>query len=142
MSEQRITQTPDSGRYDHPTAGLMQRQTNGRSSNLIHLPEPPTRTSFWLRSTGGAMAATIFVTLCWLLSDNVNGDIRILAGPILFLRTWGTEDHIIGIAAVLTLLLSIFAVCVWRNAATITLSIIACLCWLLIGFWIEAMASV
>jgi hypothetical protein len=30
---------------------------------------------------------------------------------------------------------------VWRNAATVTLSILAVLCWVAVGIWIEGTAS-
>jgi len=142
MSEQRITQTPDSGRNDHPPPGITQRPNDMGISNLTHPPDPPMRTSFCLRLTGGAVAAMLFVVLCWGMSKSDYSETRMLAGPMWFLQTWGTEGHIIGVVAILILLPCIFAVSVWRNAATITLSIIALLCWLLISFWLEGMASV
>jgi hypothetical protein len=87
------------------------------------------------------LAGAVFVGLCWILSGSLYGDPRILAGPVLLLRTQGTEDHVIGATLILILLPSMYVVTVWRNAATIALSALSCLGWIAVGFWIEAMAS-
>ena len=88
------------------------------------------------------LAAAAFVGVCWLISDSVNGDTRILAGPVLLLRTWGAEDHAIGAGLMLILLPCIFAVGIRTNAVTVILSILACLCWVGFGLLVEGIASV
>lgn len=142
MSEERISQIPAHGGSNIEQTVVKQGPVNEDLTYPMCLPDPQTRIGYCLRLAGAAAAATLFVVVCWLMSVSVNSETRILAGPILFLQTWGTEDHVIGTVAMLVLLPSIFAVCVRRSVATITLSIIACICWILIGLCIEAIASI
>jgi hypothetical protein len=103
--------------------------------------ESPTRSRFFLRLPCTMLAAAIFVYWCHLLSDSVYGEVRMLAGPVWLLRTRSIEDKIVGITGMIALLPGIFAVGIWRNALMVILSVIAILCWIAFGFWLEAMAS-
>jgi hypothetical protein len=148
MSEERITQVPATGNSDRVQTGVTQRQADEESSNPTRLPSPPARAWFYLRLASGAMAAMLFVAVCRVMSYSVYSEPRMLAGPVLLLRYgWPINEmlipgNLIGAGLMVVLLPSIFAVCVWRNAATITLSIGACICWILIGLWIDGLASV
>lgn len=101
----------------------------------------PSRGQFFWRSASTMLAATVFVYWCYRLSDSVYGEIRMLAGPASLLHTLSTQDKIVGISGMIVLLPGIFAVGIWRNAVMVILSVIAILCWLAFGCWLEAMAS-
>ena len=89
------------------------------------------------------LAAALFVALCWLMSDSVYSEPRMLAGPVILFRSlsWN-EDFKVGAVLMLIFLPCIFTVGVRTNAVTVVLSIFGCLCWVAFGFWVEAMASV
>jgi hypothetical protein len=76
------------------------------------------------------------------MSHSVYSETRSLAGPILLLKTWGSEDQKIGSIVAFVLLPAIFAVGVWRHWLTIVLSILAVLTWIGFGLWLEVIASV
>jgi hypothetical protein len=75
------------------------------------------------------------------MAGSVDGDIRFLAGPVGFFRTQSVVDE--GSGAVLTAILlpCIFATGVRRSAVPVVLSILAVLCWIAVGVWIEGTAS-
>ena len=64
-----------------------------------------------------------------------------LAGSVWLFRTQSVEDKVMGAAGTVLLLPCIFAVGVWRNGATVVLSILGLLLWVAVGFWIEGIAS-
>jgi hypothetical protein len=76
------------------------------------------------------------------MAGSVYGDIRLFAGPVGFLRgTWSVTDLVSGAIPTGILLPCIFAVGVWRNTATVALSILGIMCWIAVGIWIEGIAS-
>ncbi len=111
-------------------------------------PAYPRRRSsaLWLcvRVVYTVAAAAAFVYVCWLMSDSVYPEPRMLSGPVCLFHgqwSWGCDAEL-GLGMLVVLLPCIFAVGVWRNVATITLSILSCLVWAAIGFWIEVIASI
>ncbi len=100
---------------------------------------PRMRKRLGIRLAGTALAAMAFLFLCWLMASSVHGDTRLLAGPVGFFRT--QSDKIIGSVLTVILLPCIFAVGVWRNATTVTMSILGLVCWIAVGVWIEGTAS-
>jgi hypothetical protein len=107
---------------------------------------------FCVRLVCTAMAAIAFVVLCWAISHSVNSDTRILAGPILLFSLDGIRDDLtrslvntdlkVGGLVTGALLPSMLAVGVWRNWATVVLSILACICWVGFGLWVEVISSI
>jgi hypothetical protein len=95
-----------------------------------------------LRLAGTLLVAGAFLIVCRLMSDSVYGDTRLFAGPIWLFRTQSIEDKLLGGLGAGLLLPCIFAVGVWRSPATILLAILALVCWIGIGIWLEAIASV
>jgi len=143
MSDDRITDVPTPGNSRHVATGVPPALPAGDRLNLVALrPRPSPVVWMCVRVVGTAAVAAAFVYVCWLISGSVYPGPRELAGPVALLRTWGREDHFIGAVATLVLLPLIFAVGVRANAATVVLSILAGLCWVGFGLWIEAMASV
>ncbi|CEF49245.1 unnamed protein product [uncultured bacterium] len=104
--------------------------------------EPRTHSRLFVRLAGTTLAAMAFLFLCWIMAGSVYGDTRLLAGPVGFFRTQSVADKIGGAVPTGILLPCIFAVGVWRNTATIALSILAAFCWIAVGIWIEGIASV
>ena len=97
---------------------------------------PPTIAKYYLRVVASWWAAVSFVFLCWLSGNSG------ISGPVMLFATQGVEDKIVGSIVMAILLPPMFAVGVWRNAFTIALSIVAFVCWLGFGLWLEALASV
>ena len=77
----------------------------------------------------------------WLLPDCVPVDFRVFAGPVLLLRTQGTEDHVCAGVGLVIFLPFLFAVGVRANAATITLAVLGALLWVGSGVLIEGMSG-
>jgi hypothetical protein len=100
-----------------------------------------TKRQLAVRLTGTALAAMSFLLLCWLIADSVDGDTRILAGPVGFFRTQDVTDKIIGSIPIGILLPCIFAVGLWRSTATVILSSLGLVLWIAVGIWIEGSAS-
>jgi hypothetical protein len=93
------------------------------------------------RVIGTALAAAAFVFQCWMLANNDIGDLRMLAGPVGFLRTQSMADKATAVILVVILLPAIFAVGIRRNAITVVLAALGLVGWVVIGFWIEGSAS-
>jgi hypothetical protein len=103
--------------------------------------EPRTPNRLWARLAITTVIAMAFLIVCWLAANSINGDMRLLAGPVGFFRTQSIEDKVFGAVPTALLLPCIFAVGVWRSAPTIVLSILALQCWVAVGIWIEGTPS-
>lgn len=138
MSEQRITRVPAPPGFDR-TTGPRQLGVVGKPNEPVPSFRRLTHSCLWLclRLAFTALAVTAFVYICWLMSGSDYSTPRMFSGPLFLFRTQSSGDKASGIAMTAVLLPCMFAVGVWRNAATIVLSILAMLCWIALGFWIE-----
>ncbi len=94
-----------------------------------------------LRLTGALIAAMAFVWLCWLVGKYRPQDFSILAGPVLLFRYGDVADQVCGAVGLAVFLPCLFAVGVRVNGATIALAILAAICWVCVGLFIEAVAA-
>jgi hypothetical protein len=142
VSDQRIAEIPVPGCSSQIRAEAPQLQVDWEPNYSIC--NSWSRKHRWLcvRLVCIAMAVMAFVVFCSLMSHSFYSGPRTLAGPIVLFRTQGTEDHMIGGLVTVALLPLMFAVGVWRNWATLVLSILACLCWVGFGLWLEVIASI
>ena len=143
MSDERMTDAPVPDNSRHVTTGVppTRAPADWRSASTAPFKRP---TVAWLclRVVGTAAAAAAFVYVCWLMSGSVYAEPRMLCGPLGLFRYQDTASKVWAVEIMAVLLPCIFAVGVWRNAATIVLSVLALLCWVAYSFWTEAMASV
>jgi hypothetical protein len=103
--------------------------------------KPQTLRPFLIRLASTAVAAAAFLLVCWMFAGSVNGDIRLIAGPVGFFRTQSITDKVVGAVPISILLPCIFTVGVWPNAAAITLAIFGLMFWIALGIWIEGTAA-
>jgi hypothetical protein len=142
MNDERITRMPAPSSSHHVTPVATPQPTDeepGDPALSVGSPEP-----VWLlgRAIGTVTVAAAFVIVCWLLGGSVFSEQRMLSGPLRAFNTTGGGGKTFAIAVTVLLLPCIFAVGLWRNKATITLSILGCLGWVALSFWFEAMDSV
>ena len=75
------------------------------------------------------------IIVCWLMGGSVYAEQRMLSGPLWAFNTTYIESAVFAIVATAFLLPCIFAVGIWRNKATVTLSILGCLAWVVAPAW-------
>ena len=141
MSDHRITNVPTPGNSRHITTGVLPT-VPGADCPSVTVPLPKRPSSVWLcvRLAGTAAVAAVFVYACWLMSGTQYFELRVLAGPLFLFRTGAIADKVSAFPILAAWLSSIFAVGVWRNAATIMLSILALLCWVASGLLIDSVS--
>ena len=140
MREKRITNNPAPGVQTHVQSKLTE-EAERREGDLSDPRRLWTHLRYAARCCLYVIYSAAFVLLCWQLSGENNGNIRVIAGPVLFFRTHAIIDYSIGLIGILFLVPSMFAVIMWPNRLTVLLSIVASFCWLLIGIWVEGTAS-
>ena len=141
MSEDCITDVPRFGTSRHIATGAPPTSSGAHwPSGTVPLPKRPLAVWLCVRVAGTAAVAAIFVYACWLMSGASDPQLQILSGPLFLFRTGPIEDKVSAFLILAAWLPSIFAVGVWRNAATIMASILALLCWVALGFFIEGMS--
>jgi hypothetical protein len=72
------------------------------------------------------------------MSDSAypNPQILALAGPVLLLRSWRAEDQWFGLVMIAGWLPCIFAVGVRFHAVTLVLSVLGCMLWVAVGYYV------
>lgn len=142
MNEDGITQRPefdDSGRI---RTGVAPRRTRADSTDPFDSSRFILSSRWYVRLIVTTWVAAAFLAVTWVMGGSVFSEPRMLAGPLLLLRTWSSTDALFGVPALLVLLPCMFAVGVWRNALTVVLAIIGSLSWLTLGLWLEIISSV
>jgi len=141
MSDDDITNAPTPGNSRHVTTGLPSGPPVADWPNIA-VPRPNPQTAIWLRlrAVGTVAVAAVFVYLCWLMSGSVYPNPRILAGPVVLLRSWHAGDKAFGVLMIAGQLPCIFAVGVRFHAVTLTLSVLGCAVWVAVGglLWASA----
>lgn len=129
-----ITNVPTPGNSRHATTGLPPGPPAAAWPNIA-VPRPNPRSTIWLclRAAGTVAIAAAFVYLCWLMSDSVDPTPRILAGPVVLLRSWNAQDKLFGLVMIAGQLPCIFAPGVRFHAVTLTLSVLGCAVWVAVG---------
>jgi hypothetical protein len=142
MSDHRITDIPIPGNSRDVTTGVPPTVPGANwPSDTVPLPKRPSAVWLCVRVATTAAAAAVFVYACWLMSGSLDLKLRTLSGPLLLFRSEAILDQVSVFPMLAVWLPSIFAVGVWRNAATIMLSILALLCWVAFGFLLDAMSA-